>query len=152
SAIVPGTDRVLTFGGKPSITIPAGAPVLSDSVDLNVPALSDLAVSIFVPGKSGPAAWHFESRQTTYISPAGDFTASTFMPSGSTTAVAFFWLAAVEVLESRQTGAVVTFGDSLTDGTQSTVDTNARWPDQLAQRLMEHRGSQTMGVLNQGIA
>lgn len=149
SAIVPGTDRVLTFGGKASVTIPAGAPVLSDPVDLNVPAFSDLAVSIFVPGKTAPAAWHFESRQTTYISPSGDFTASTIMPSGSTTATAFFWLAGVEVSASRQTGAIVTLGDSITDGSQSTVDANARWPDRLAVRLMERH---PMGVLNEGIA
>ena len=152
SAIVPGTDRMLTFGGKASITIPAGAPILSDPVDLNVPALSDLAVSIFVPGKSGPAAWHFESRQTAYISPAGDFTASAAMPGDSTTAVAFFWLADVEVLAPRQTGAIVILGDSITDGTQSTVDANNRWPDQLARRLLEQRGNQTMSVLNEGIA
>src|SRR5260370_30589944 len=71
-AIVPGSDRTLTFGGKPSITIPAGAPVLSDPVNLNVPALGDLAISIFVPGSTGPAAWHFQSRQTSYVSPSGD--------------------------------------------------------------------------------
>ena len=152
SGIVAGTDRILTFSGKTSITAPAGAPVLSDPVNLIVPPLSDLAVSIFVPGKTPPAAWHFESRQTTFVSPAGDFTAATVMPGGTTTAVAFFWLAGVDVLTSRQTGAIVAFGDSLTDGTQSTLDANARWPDQLARRLMEHRSNQPMGVLNEGIA
>src|SRR3954454_22885987 len=80
SAIVPGSDRTLTFGGKPTITIPPGASVLSDPMGLDVPALGDLAVSIFVPGKTGPAAWHFEARQTLYVSPSGDFTANTVMP------------------------------------------------------------------------
>lgn len=62
-AIVPGSDRALTFGGEQSITIPPGAPVVSDPVELDVPALSDVAVTIFVPGINGPATWHFEARQ-----------------------------------------------------------------------------------------
>jgi lysophospholipase L1-like esterase len=154
AATVSGSDRTLTFGGKPSITIPPGAPVVSDPVDLDVPALGGLAVSIFVPGKSGPAAWHFEARQTLYLSTPGDFTASTAMPldPAPPAALAWFWLAGVEVMASRQTGAIVTFGDSITDGTQSTVDANNRWPDQLARRLMAQPGNQKMGMLNEGIA
>lgn len=152
--IVPASDRALTFGGKPSITIPAGALVLSDPVYLDVPALSDLAVSIFVPGDTGPAAWHFEARQTLYVSPQGDFTTSLSMPVDATrpTTQAWFWLAGVDVLTSRKTGGIVTFGDSITDGTQSTPNANMRWPDQLARRLMDHRGTQKMGVINKGIA
>ena len=84
-AIVPGSDRTLTFSREPSITIPPGAPVLSDSVDLDVPALGDLAISIFVPEKTGPATWHFQAQQTSYISPPGDFTASAVMPVERTT-------------------------------------------------------------------
>ena len=97
--IMPMSDRTLTFGGKPSITIPAGALVLSDPVDLEVPALSDLAVSIFVPEDTGPATWHFEARQTLYVSPQGDFTASAAMPVDSTRPRrTWFWLAGVEVV------------------------------------------------------
>jgi lysophospholipase L1-like esterase len=151
STIVAGSDRTLTFGGKPSITIPPGAPVLSDPVDLNVPALSNLAISIFVPGNTGPATWHFEARQTSYVSPTGDFTASAVMP-GTPTPLAWFWLAGVDVLTSRQTGAIVAIGDSITDGSQSTPDTNNRWPDLLARRLMTQPGNQDMGVINEGIA
>ena len=151
AATVPGSDRTLTFGGKPSITIPPGASVLSDLVDLDVPALGDLAVSIFVPGNTGPATWHFESRETVYISPPGDFTASAVMPVASTT-LAWFWLSGVEVMASGQTGAIVAFGESITDGSQSTVDANKRWTDQLARRLMAQAGNQKMGVLNEGIA
>ena len=150
-AIVPGSDRTLTFGGAPSITIPPGAPVLSDPVDLRVPALSDLAVSIFVPGNTGPATWHFQSRQISYVSPPGDFTASAVMPVVSTP-LAWFWLASVEVMASRKTGAIVAFGDSITDGTRSTAGANNRWPDHLARRLMDQPGNPPMGVLNEGIA
>ena len=151
AAIVPGSDRTLTFSGQPSITIPPGALVLSDPVDLDVPALGDLAVSIFVPGSTGPATWHFVALQTSYVSPPGDFTASAVMPVDSTT-LAWFWLAGVEVMASKQTGAIVTFGDSITDGTGSTPDTNNRWPDHLARRLMAQPGNHKMGVLNEGIA
>jgi lysophospholipase L1-like esterase len=151
AAIVPGSDRTLTFSGQPSIIIPPGALVLSDPVNLEVPALGDLAVSIFVPASTGPATWHFVGLQTSYVSPPGDFTASEIMPFDSTRQ-AWYWLAGVEVMASKQTGAIVTFGDSITDGTMSTPDTNNRWPDQLAQRLMAQPGNHRSGVLNEGIA
>src|SRR5262245_4279206 len=99
AAIVAGSDRILTFSGSPSITIPPGAEILSDSVDLDVPALSDLAVSIFVPNATGPATWHVQALQTSYISPPGDFTASAVMPV-STTTQSWFWLASDAVTAS----------------------------------------------------
>lgn len=150
-AIVPGSDRTLTFSGQRDITIPAGATVLSDPVDLAVPARGDLAVSIFLPGNTEPATWHFQALQTSYISPPGDFTGSTIMPV-DTTRQAWFWLAGVEVIASKQTGSIVIFGDSVTDGAMSTPDTNNRWPDHLARRLMAQRGNHKMGVLNEGIS
>src|SRR5947209_711946 len=83
---------------------------------------------IVVPGKTGPATWHFEARQTLYVSSPGDFTASAVLPLDSATpgALAWFWLAGVDVAASGQTGAIVAFGDSIIDGTQSTVDANNR--------------------------
>jgi lysophospholipase L1-like esterase len=150
AAVAPGSDRTLTFGGRPSITIPAGAVAISDPVALQVPALADLAVSLFLPGSSGAAAWHFSALQTSYISPAGDFTGSDDMPTAAT-AQAWFWLAGVEVTASKQTGAVVIFGDSVTDGTRSTPDANNRWPDHLARRLVSQPGNHKMSVLNEAI-
>ena len=149
ATILPESDRVLTFGGSPTITIPAGALVLSDPVNLNVPALSDLAISIYTSGASGPATWHFESRQLSYVSTPGNFTASANMPVLSSMP-AWFWLAGVEV--ATHTGAVAAFGESITDGSQSTVDANHRWPDYLAQRLIAAPGQHPSGVLNLGIA
>jgi lysophospholipase L1-like esterase len=134
--------------------------VLSDPVNLDVPPLADLAVSIFVPGSTGPTTWHFEALQTSYVSPTGDFTESIDMPFVSTTRYpgpdgrqhdAWFWLSGVEVLAPKQTGAVAILGDSVTDGSRSTPDTNNRWPDFLAQRLVAVHGNHGMGVLNQGI-
>lgn len=161
AAIVSGTDRMLTFGGHPTVVIPPGAVVLSDPVDLDVPPLGDLAISLFVPESTGPATWHFEAQQTSYVSPAGDFTASIDMPFVSTTRFvapngtehyAWFWLAGVEVTTSQQTGAVAILGDSVTDGTRSTLDANSRWPDHLASRFSAVEGNHKMAVLNLGIA
>ena len=150
AAIVPGSDRRLTFGGKASITIPAGAPILSDPVELVVSALVDLAVSMYVPGQTGPATWQAEARQTSYVSPPGDFTASVTVPVDATTQ-AWFWLEGVEVLTSRQTGTIVAFGDSITAGTMSTADANNRWPDQLARRLSDQPGNLKIGIVNKGL-
>jgi len=113
--------------------------------------LSDLAISIFVPGNTGPATWHFEGRQTSFISVPGDFTASVMLPQASTT-LARFWLAGVDVVASGQTGTIVALGESITDGSQSTVDANARWTDAFARRLLSQNGNRAMGVLNEGIA
>jgi lysophospholipase L1-like esterase len=157
--IFPESDRTLTFGGQPSITIPPGAVVLSDPVDLQVPALTDLAVSIFVPGNTGPAAWHFEGMQTSYVSPHGDFTGASEMEIDRTTRLrdpngvehdAWFWLAGVEVPTSNPNGTIVAFGDSVTDGTNSGANANSRWPDHLARRLAS--GTAAWGVVNQSIA
>src|SRR3954452_6404310 len=93
----PGPNRALTFGGRASIIIPPGASLLSDAIALDVPAPGDLAVSILKPGKTGPATCDFESRQTSYVPPPEDFTASAVMPAASTM-VARFWLAGVEVI------------------------------------------------------
>jgi lysophospholipase L1-like esterase len=145
-AIVPVTDRAVTFAGKPSITIPPGAPVLSDPIGLIVPPLSDLAVSIFVPNVTPIETMHWEGRQTAYVV-AGDKTAEPdIKPDSTMTAKVFL----SEVFVDAQPGAraVVTFGDSITDGDGSTIDGNIRWPDNLAKRLSERR----IAVLNQGIS
>jgi lysophospholipase L1-like esterase len=151
AAIIPASDRTLTFGGQSSITIPPGASVLSDAVDLDIPALSDVAVSVFLPATTGPATWHFAALQTSYISPPGDFTGAEVMPVASTTQ-AWFWLAGVEVTTTSQTGAIAILGDSVTEGTRSTPNTNNRWPDHLARRLLVEEGNHKLGVLNEGIA
>jgi lysophospholipase L1-like esterase len=150
-AIVPGSDRKLTFGGSDAAVIAAGAVLLSDPVELNVAPLSDLAVSFHLPGE---VLANFQitgryARQTNYISPRGDFTDRAVMPVGNLTDQWFF-LCGVDVLAGSETGAVVALGDSLTDGNISTIDAYCRWPDQLARRLVE-RGGRPMAVMNQGL-
>lgn len=152
-AIVSNSNRGLTFGGGSATSIPPGAVIVSDPVILTVPAFADLAVDIFLPGDTAvgtsPVTMHTAALQTNYVSQPGNHTGASELPVASTTA-SWFFLARVEVVAPRTTGAVVTFGDSITDGTASTVDTNNRWPNHLARRLAAQKVN--MAVLNVGIA
>ena len=153
--IVPGSGGALTFGGSPDITIPAGAIALSDPVRIDAPALSDLAVDLYLPGDTGattsPLTEHTGALQTNYVSSPGDFTGATAFPVASTRA-SWFFLTGVEVTARDDTGAIVALGDSITDGTRSTPNSNRRWPDDLARRIMAQPGHREMGVVNLGIA
>lgn len=155
SAIVPSTDRVLTFGGSPSTKVWPGALAVSDPVELDVPDLADLAISFYLPG-SVPGTFlitrHGTAKQTSYISApgAGDLSAATVLPADTTLTVSWYFLNTVEVLASKQTGAIVALGDSLTDANVSTQDMNFRWPYELARRLMAQPGNHKMGVLDHG--
>ena len=144
SAIVAGSDRALTFNGKPTCSIPVGAFLLSDSVSLDIPKLGDLAITVYVPGDTGIATTHSVGLHTTYIQ-SGDVTAAPDIAASATTA-SYYWLTSVEVAASPAAAAVVAFGDSITDGTRSTPNANASWPSYLAQRL------NNIAVLNQGIS
>jgi lysophospholipase L1-like esterase len=149
AAIVDGTDRVLRFGGSPTITISAGALVVSDPVRLDVPPLSDLAVSIYLPGDVIASTRHDAGLQTNYVSTPGDFTGATDF--AGTTTQSFHFLTAVEVQAQKKARAVVTLGESVTDGVGSTPDTNQRWTNVLAERLQGHSGTEDIAVLNAGI-
>jgi lysophospholipase L1-like esterase len=153
AGIVPEAGRPLTFNGSPSTVIAAGALVVSDPVDLDLPPLADLAVSVYLPGDvpaSFPVTGHGNAHQTSYVSPPGDFTAATDLPIQETTED-FLFVSGVEVLAPPATGGIVTLGDSLTDCNLSPLDANHRWPDQLARRLVARHGGRTLGVMNLGI-
>src|SRR5579872_689296 len=151
AAIVPASDRQLTFGGEKSAAIAAGAVLLSDPVALDVPALADLAVSFHLPQEL-PASFGITgryARQTNYISPVGDFTAEPAMPVGRLTDDWYF-LCGVDVVAPRETAGIVAVGDSLTDANISTHDGHHSWPSQLARRLIA-RGGRPIAVMNQGL-
>ena len=154
AAIVPGSGRFLTFGGRPSIRMVPGATVVSDAVDLEIPPLSDVAIDLYLPGDTlvsgSPHTFHSGARQTNYFT-TGNVVGAPDLPAASTR-TSWYFLKSVEVLASKQTEAIVTLGDSITDGTASTNDTNNRWPDHLARRIMAVHGNHKMGVLNVGIA
>src|SRR5579872_4698624 len=154
AAIVAKSDRALTFSGEAAITIPAGAIVVSDPVALTVPALSDLAIDVYLPGdtaaSTSPLTTHGAAHQTNYVSQSGNHAGEADLPVATTTG-AWFFLARVEVTAPEQTGAVALIGDSITDGSASTDNTNNRWADHLARRLMAPGSTSKMGVLNLGI-
>jgi lysophospholipase L1-like esterase len=151
AAIVPGSDRQLTFGAETSATIAAGAVLVSDPVALAVKPLADLAVSVHLP-QDLPATFGVTgryARQTNYISPVGDFTAETAMPVGKLTDDWYF-LCGVDVVAPKEALGIVAVGDSLTDANISTHDGHHSWPSQLARRLVA-RGGRPVAVMNQGL-
>jgi lysophospholipase L1-like esterase len=142
---------VLTFGGEVTATIPAGAVVLSDPVDLQVAPLADVVVSIFLPHEV-PASFGVTgryARQINYISPPGNFCHYPVMPVGRVTDDWYF-LTGIDVLARTEISGIVALGDSLTDANISSHDAFCRWPDQLARRLVARDG-QGLGVMNQGL-
>jgi len=150
--IVSGSDRKLTFGGENAAVIGPGALVVSDPVDLEVKALSDIAVSLYIPGEVSeafPITGHGNCHQTNYLSVEGDHTAAAALQVKEKTENWYF-LGAIEMLSPVNTGGIVCFGDSLTEGNLSSLNSNSRWPDQFARRLVGC-GGRAFGVMNQGI-
>lgn len=150
--IDPASDRTLKFQGHASTTIPPRSMVVSDPVDLDVPALSDLTVSLFFPETAALTTSHILAKQTNYLSAeTGDATAQAKFPV-SKTITAWPFLTGVDVAASSHGASIVALGSSLTDGDGSTRDTNRRWPDVLAERLQKAGGEAAeLGVLNEGI-
>ncbi|WP_329048040.1 SGNH/GDSL hydrolase family protein [Amycolatopsis sp. NBC_01488] len=143
---VPGTLRSLTFGGAPSVVVPAGAEALSDPADVRIPADANLLVTTYVPTKSGPVTYHPAASQTSYFTRAGDFAGSeSGTPYTEQTSV-WHYVSGVDVQGGAE-ASVVTLGDSITDGVGSVAGANHRWPDYLADRLHGR-----FGVLNEGIS
>ena len=152
SALVPGSNRRLTFGSEARATIAAGALVVSDPVELAFAPLSDLAVSVHLPGDL-PTSFGITgryARQTNYISPPGDFASEEVMPVGRLTDDWYF-VCGIDVVAPPETGAVVALGDSLTDANISTHDGHHSWPSQLARRLIARPRGRPMAVMNQGL-
>ncbi|MEV0221883.1 SGNH/GDSL hydrolase family protein [Streptomyces sp. NPDC050704] len=162
ASIEPGSDRRLTFGGKSAVSIPAGSPALSDPVTLRVPARSDLVVSLYLPESTPGSTVNAFASQRNYVA-AGNVTGETKIEAESVTE-RWYFLTGVSVrataarsadtTDSAGTAgasALVALGDSITAG--STVDTNHRWSDYLAQRLQGPGGPRhPVGVLNKGIS
>jgi lysophospholipase L1-like esterase len=160
SALVPGTNRTVKFAGADSTVVAPGSSVWSDPVELDFLADPEaielagrkLAVSFYVVGQSGPMSWHAKALQTSYltypraISQAHAEHDAAFPLSTNS----WFFLDAVEMLMPSDAYAVVAFGDSITDGSLSTLNGDDRWPDVLARRLRGVHGNR-IGVVNAGI-
>ena len=155
STIANDSSVRLTFDGRPAAAIEAGSMLVSDPVDLHVPALTDLTVDMFLPGDSAaprsPATVHRNASQTNYLSVSGNHSGRSELPV-ETTLQSWTYLSRVEVLTPVPTPVIVTLGDSITDGYASTPDTNSRWPNVLASRLVGQLGAAAPAVLNVGIS
>jgi len=147
---IDGNTATMTFGHSETVSIPAGADALSDPVALRVGAAENLAVSLYVTGTAGPSTGHADARQTSYIA-AGDHTAELGDNAFTSSTTNWYWLTGVDVDATGGHSSVVAFGDSITNGANSTANANRRWPDYLAGRLAEGSHGSSMGVLNEGI-
>jgi lysophospholipase L1-like esterase len=143
----PETIKPVTFGGQTSAVIPPGAPLVSDPVDLTVKPLSSVAVSFYLPKKTGVTSVHWDGAQTTYISEKGDKTKDAGFTPDSTDKSRLF-LSRILTTAKPGSSAIVFFGDSITDGACSTADKNNRWPDHIAERL-QAEGYPDVAVVNE---
>jgi lysophospholipase L1-like esterase len=157
AAVAPGTLRAVTFGGAGSVTIPAGQAVLSDPVPLAVPANHDLLVTTFTPGSPTPLTYHPDAQEYSFYASGADAAGATSATAFPQTTASWYLLTGVQVTGPARGGAgargdVVAFGDSITDGYQSSYDANARWPNILAGRLLALPPRDQLGVLNAAIS
>ncbi len=148
--INPATDQALTFRGAPSAVIPPGEAVFCDPFGYNLPALTNLAISIYFGNISATTInGHPGSRTTSFIQSSNVVTAASLPAAGKT--AHWYILTGVEVLAGSSSKAIAVLGDSITDGRGSTDDGNNRWPDVLAQRLVANAPTAGVGVINMGI-
>jgi lysophospholipase L1-like esterase len=143
------TFKPLTWGGKSSVVVPPGAPILSDPIALSAEALSEISVSIFLPKKTALSSVHWDGVQTAYISGPGNFANDAAFKADSTLKSRLF-LSDIWVDAAPESQAIVFFGDSITDGNCSTPDANNRWPDHIAKRLQE--ANRKVAVVNEAFS
>lgn len=151
STIDAATNRALTFGGKSEVIVRTGAVVTSDPIPFAVPTLGDLAVSLYLPDSTRTTTRHALGVQTTYVSRNGNQAASSTF-AADTTLRSWIFLTTVEVTNARATGTIVAIGNSITDGYGATPDSNRRWPDVLARRLLTSPSEPVKSVVNAGIS
>jgi lysophospholipase L1-like esterase len=135
SAVRPDTTRRVSFNGRPSVTVPVGAQMVSDPLNFPLAARSNLTVTVYLADgqRSLEVTSHPGSRTSSYLL-AGNHVDAADLP-GATRTDHWYFLSGVEVVAGAGTAGVVMLGDSLTDGRGSTTNQNNRWPDQLLNRL-----------------
>ena len=153
ASLVPGSNHAVTFGGQPQVSIAPGAEAVSDPVSITTQPLQNLSVSFHIQGLLVPVDYHLTAQQVSYLSPlpgsyGADEDASLFINTISS----WYVLNAIDVQAPGSTGAVVAFGDSLTDGYLSSYNQNGRWPDYLARRLLAESAQPRLAVMDAGIS
>ena len=146
---VPGTHHPVTFGHARTFTISTGAEVLSDPIEMTVGADENLLVSVDLPQATTSATWHSDAFDQSYISVPGDHTAEDSATNYPTATTSWYFVSGLDVMSTKATGTVVTFGDSITDGYNTPIGAYATWPEDLARRLDD--GAAPMAVVNAGI-
>jgi lysophospholipase L1-like esterase len=150
--LVAGSERVLVFRGKTSATLQAGTTLLSDPVDLVVTPLSSLRIALYLPGAVERCTCHVTGGQHLMISPPGDYTGRPFTTASPGLPDYRAFLSAVDVESPAPGPVIVALGDSITDGYKSSDDANRRWPDRLAERLIDRAGARPVAVINAGMS
>jgi hypothetical protein len=150
SAITPGTDTELRFGGQTSVTIPAGQELWSDPGTLDIPAAADVAITLFIPGSASVSTVHSVAQQTQFVTSGNALSALSF--SNPETRTSNYWLTGLDVTAPEAGGVIVAFGDSITDGVGSTRDAHHRYPNYLAERLRADASLSGFGVADEGIS
>lgn len=150
ASVRPGSIQTVTFGGSSSVTIPAGAPVLSDPVAFPVSSGAEISISLYFPGRGVSPTLHWLALKRAVVSRAGDHTRAEKIEEGTLTRSAILVSAVLVPAEAAQR-LVVAFGDSLTDGDGSTMDADHNWPSDLVRRLEKTRAGAQLAVVNEGI-
>jgi hypothetical protein len=150
SSVKEESVQSVTFEGHSSVTIPAGAPVLSDPVKFPVTSGAEISISIYFPKRVTTPTLHAFAFKHTVISPSGDFTHAEKIQAA---AVSTAWISVTAVLVPTQSPehTVVALGDSITDGDGSTVDADNNWPSNLVRRATKATGASTLAIVNEGI-
>lgn len=160
SAVVKGSNSAVKFGGKTAVTLAPGESVWSDAVNLRFvrkPSSGELAgrklaVSFHVSGESGPMTWHAKALTSSYLTApdAGAKGAEEGEAAFPFATASWYFLDALDMMAPADTRVIVAFGDSITDGTASTMNGDDRWPDVLSRRLHAAHGNK-VAVVNAGI-
>ena len=160
SAVVKGSNSAVKFGGKTAVTVAPGESVWSDAVNLRFvrkPSSGELAgrklaVSFHVSGESGPMTWHAKALTSSYLTApdAGAKGAEEGEAAFPFATASWYFLDALDMMAPADTRVIVAFGDSITDGTASTMNGDDRWPDVLSRRLHAAHGNK-VAVVNAGI-
>jgi lysophospholipase L1-like esterase len=150
TSVRPGSIHTVTFGGRNSVTIPTSAPVLSDPVAFPVTSGAEISISLYFPTRVATPTLHHLALKRAVVSQHGDHTREQKIESG-TVSKSSILVSAVLVPAQRSQRLVVAFGDSVTDGDQSTVDADHNWPSDLIRRLGKTSEGSKVGVVNEGI-
>jgi lysophospholipase L1-like esterase len=151
ATVKPGSIQAVTFGGRNSVTIPAGAPAISDPVALTVAYGVEISISLYFPKRVTTPTWHALALKRAVVSPQGDHSYDEKIQGGTEASRSMF-VSAVLVPARRSQRLVVAFGDSIVDGDGSTADADRNWPNDLIRRLEKTPDGSRLAVVNEGIA